>query len=235
MRGLAYPPSARAAQFRRILLQWYGQNQRRFAWRETSNPYEILLAEVLLQRTQANQVADHYADILTSFPVPGALAEASLDDVRAALQPLGLSKRALTLKSMAQELMRRYDGRVPSEIPELITLPGVGRYIASAVACFVNGARIAVVDANVIRLLTRFFGFTSGKRRVRDDEAVWSLAQFLLPRRKAADYNRALIDFATSVCRPGAPLCVACPLRPRCCSAPAFLESRHVVAESKAM
>lgn len=211
---------AQRAYFRRTLLRWYGSHGRRFPWRETDDSYTILLAEVLLQRTQAPQVQDNYRQIVTAFPTPQALAAAPLETVQDTLRPLGLAKRAVTLRRMGQELVTRFDGRVPTTVLDLIALPGVGRYIATATACFATGVRLAVLDANVVRVFSRFFGVTSDRKRPRDDSALWRLAESLLPRTRAADYNRALIDFAGLVCKPRTPLCPECALRRRCRAAP---------------
>jgi len=208
--------------FRRTLLRWYRVNARPFPWRETEDPYQILLSEVLLQRTQASQVKDNYAGIIAALPTPRAVTRTTLASMKVLLRPLGLAKRPAILKKMGEELVTRYDGRVPSSVTELESLPGVGHYIATATAAFASGARVAVVDANVIRVLARFFGAISPKTRPRDDPAVWRLAQSLLPQSRVADYNRALIDFAALVCRPRIPNCRDCPLRMRCRGAPAF-------------
>jgi A/G-specific adenine glycosylase len=224
------PPLVSAHQstyFRRTLLRWYSRHARRFSWRETRDPYQILLAEVLLQRTQAVQVEDHYRHVVAAFPTPRALAAASLEDVREVLRPLGLAKRAATLKRMAEELVTRFGGEVPTGVPVLMTLSGVGRYIASAAACFATGARVATLDANVVRVFSRFFGITSEKQRPRDDPALWALADSLLPRKGVVNYNRALIDFAALVCKPRVPLCPTCPLRAKCHAAPGFMQSER--------
>jgi len=208
--------SEERAQFRRALLHWYCRNARRFPWRETENPFQILLSEVLLQRTQACQVRDNYERIAAAFPTPHALAAASLDDLQNALRSLGLAKRAATLQMMGRELVTRFDGAVPASLEDLMGLPGVGRYVAAATACFGTGARVAMLDANFVRVFSRYFGVVSRKKRARDDLALWRLAKSLLPRKNAQDYNRALIDFAAVVCKPRAPACPDCPLRQRC-------------------
>jgi len=211
------------AYFRKKLLRWHLDNARHFPWRETDDAYQILLAEVLLQRTQAPQVAERYKGILVAFPTVHALASAPLETIQDVLRPLGLAKRAITLKKMGEELVNRYDSRVPASVSKLMGLPGVGRYIATAAAVFAASAPYAVVDANVIRVLERFFGITSRKRRARDDAALWRTAELLVPRRRSAKYNRALIDFAAVVCRPRNPLCPECPLHERCTAVPTLV------------
>ena len=213
------PTAEQRAYFRRRLLAWSQKSRRSFPWRKTDDPFAILLSEVLLQRTQASQVSDHFDRILGALPNAEALAGTPTRRIHALLRPLGLSKRAVTLKAMGREIVERFDGRVPVTADELMTLPGVGPYIAAATACFAGGQREAVVDTNVVRVLARYFGVTSQRARPRDDMKIWETAELLLPRRRYSDYNQALLDFAALICRPRTPLCEECPLRRSCPSA----------------
>jgi len=222
-KGGATLAAADKAHFRRTLLRWYARNGRRFAWRETHDSYEILLAEVLLQRTQAPQVGANYGRVLAAFPTPEALGRAQLSQVREALKPFGLAKRAPTLWEMGSHLSDRFAGGVPLAVADLMSLPGVGRYIASATACFAGGVRTPVVDTNVIRIMSRYFGIESERRRPRDDPWLWRLAESLLPRQRFIDFNRALIDFAAIQCKARKPDCPSCPLLRRCLSAHCFI------------
>ncbi len=211
-------PLTPAAQryFRTRILSWYAANGRSFPWRSTAEPYPILLAEILLQRTQAPQVRHNYDRILSLFPTPEALASAPVDGIRDALHPLGLGKRAILLKRLGEELVARFNGQVRQDLDKLTSLPGVGRYAASATACFAFGRPVAIVDANVIRVFERFFNVSSQGKRPRDDLGLWEFAERLVPRRRAKTYNRALIDFASTVCKPRTPECITCPIRRRC-------------------
>lgn len=205
-----------AAYFRRTLLRWYRRNARPFPWRATADPYHILVSEVLLQRTKAVQALRGYEKLTTAAPGPSMLAEASLQILEEMLQPLGLVGRAARLKKMGQELLSRFDGEIPSNVADLMELPGVGPYIARATACFATGARVAVLDANVVRIFSRFLGIASDSKRPSDDPAFWRLADTMLPRGRVVDYNRALIDFGALVCKPRVPKCSTCPLRRKC-------------------
>jgi A/G-specific adenine glycosylase len=202
--------------FRRRLVTWYGQHKRVFPWRRTRNPYRILVAEVLLQKTQAKQVAPVYNSFLQRFGSPQLLARAPTRKVRASIWSLGLPARAPRLRVLAKMLLERFHGRVPSSEKELLSLKGVGRYTASAVLCFGFGRREAVVDANVIRLLSRYFGAKSKHPRPRMDQELWRVAAMIVPRRNFREYNWAIFDFAAEVCRPRNPHCGECPLRSRC-------------------
>ena len=214
--GMENPSRHERTWFRKAISVWARRGMRDFPWRDSRDPYEILLAEVLLQRTQARQVAASFNSIIQRYPTIKALHSASPHDIAEAIRPLGLSKRAVTIAQMAGALTFDFDGEVPSEPKLLSRLPGVGRYVASAVACFAFGTREAIVDANIIRVISRYFGWTSTKARPRDDDTVWSFVETLLPSRSVRDFNWALIDFAALVCKPRSPECPACPLRTRC-------------------
>jgi len=207
-----------AAYFRRRLRAWFRNNARRFPWRETTNPYHILLAELLLQKTDAPKVVPVYLRMVKDFPSPRPLAAARLQRVSRLLAPLGLDYRADRLRRIAAALVRDHGGAVPASEDALMSLPGVGRYIARAVCAQAFGQRKAVLDTNVVRLLGRFFGITSRRPRARDDPEMWAVAQSLLPRRAsdAASWNWALLDFAALVCGHRHPACSICPVRHRC-------------------
>jgi|FLYL01.1.fsa_nt_gi A/G-specific adenine glycosylase len=207
----------RRTYFRKKLLEWHSSSGRSFPWRARGNPFEVLLAEVLLQRTQAPQVAQYYETIVTRFPNPEALRAASVDTIAETIRPLGLAKRAPLLKRLGEDLSERFSGEVPRDVEQLASLPGVGPYIAHATACFAFNLPTAVVDANIIRVFKRFFGIRSSRARAREDKGIWGFAQDLVPPRKARAYNMALIDFALSVCRPRSPLCSNCPML-HCCN-----------------
>lgn len=208
--------SRQASLFRRRLQRWFKKHHRQFDWRKTKDPYTILLSEVLLQRTQAPQVACHFNRILQRFPTPAALYKYPHDEVLKVLRPLGLAKRAGTLIAMAEVLSERFNGEIPADPDLLVNLPGVGRYIASATACFAFGRRIPLVDTNVVRILLRYFGVAFTRKRPHQDPQLWKLAELMLPKRNAEDYNRALIDFAALVCTARRPICQGCPMQKEC-------------------
>lgn len=209
-------PSMRDRPFDKKLLQWYRREKRKFPWRTTRIPYRILMAELFLQKTQAKQVEPILRIFLKRFPTVRRLAGARLTDIQTATWSLGLPARARQIKTLSRQLTERFAGRVPRSERDLLSLSGVGPYTATAVLCFAFGARRAVVDANVIRVLARYFGIRSRRPRPRSDKWLWRVADDLVPVRNAREYNWAILDFAAKVCRSRKPLCSECPLRRTC-------------------
>jgi A/G-specific adenine glycosylase len=204
--------------FQQRLLTWYSQNGRRFPWRETADPYAILIAEKLLQQTQAREsVISAYQALLSTYPSPGALAKANLADVRAIVQPLGLAYRAAELIGLAASLVSLYDGVIPDSLVALMALPGVGDYSARAVLSFAFGYDVAIVDTNVARIFYRVFGIPgpmpSNPARKR---SLIDLATALLPAGQARQFNLALLDLGALICTPRAPDCEVCPVLKYC-------------------
>jgi len=211
---------ADAAYFRRRLRAWFRKNARQFPWRQTSNPYHILLAEVLLQKTDARKVVPVYLRMVKDFPTLQSLPAARVERLSRLLAPLGLDYRADRLRRITAALIRDHGGSVPATEEALMLLPGIGRYIARAISAQGFSQRKAVLDTNVVRVLRRFFGISSQKARARDDPQMWAVARSLLPRRscEAATWNWALLDFAALLCTYRRPACHICPVRRRCAS-----------------
>lgn len=197
------------------LLVWWTENQRDYPWRKTSNPYHVLVAEVLLHRTRADQVVPLYTRLIERYPTVQDLSKARLEDVRALLASAGLVWRVDLLLQCASEIESRFGGRVPESSEELQSLPGVGHYIASAVRCFAYGHSDAVVDTNTVRIASRLLGFatTDASRR---SPAVRKIIQDLLDPARARELNFAMLDFGALVCRSGRPQCSLCPLLHMC-------------------
>ncbi|MDK2464716.1 MAG: A/G-specific adenine glycosylase [Candidatus Korarchaeota archaeon] len=196
------------------LLEWHRDNRRDYPWRRCGDPFRVLVAEVMLQRTRADQVEEVFTRFFEEFPDPSAAASADREKLERLLAPLGLRHRARRMGRLLSELLERHGGRIPDDYDELLKLPGVGPYTASAVLCFAFGRRIPIVDANVARFYVRFFGVEPRGRPHRDPE-VLRLAEECLPEGRAREYNEALLDFAALVCGP-TPRCGSCPLRELC-------------------
>lgn len=214
-------------EFQARLLHWYERNARSFPWRCKTDPYEILMAELMLQRTQARQVSEVYCILLHKFPDIASLAAASVDEIRQAIHSLGLAHRADTVKKMAIEIMERHDGHIPESLDELLKLPGIGPYAAHALFTYAYGRDVVAVDANVVRLFVRFFGLKVLAKRPHTDKDIWKLAQELVPQGLGKEFNLALLDVSNTVCRTRKPRCDICPLASLC----AYYESlaqRHV-------
>src|SRR6266853_4368443 len=139
------------------LLQWYAAEQRDLPWRSTRDPYAILVSEIMLQQTQVDRVLPKYQQFLSAFPTLVDLAAAPTADVISAWVPLGYNRRAISLQSIARQVITEYGGRIPDTIDELLKLKGVGRYTAGAIACFAYHKQVATVDTNIRRVLHRVF------------------------------------------------------------------------------
>ena len=198
--------------FRRRLLAWGREHRRSFPWRETSDPWEILVAEVLLQRSRGKTVAKVYEDLFRRWPDADAMSRARETSIAAVIRPLGLTRRAATLRSMAKEVVRR-EG-VPRSFDELVSLPGVGRYAANATLVVGFGKRAAVVDGVSARVYRRYFGLDSDLLP-SEDEDLWAAVTDATPAR-SREWNWAVLDLAAEVCLPARPRCSACPLAARC-------------------
>jgi len=205
-----------AAVFRERLLEWWENNKRSFPWRDKKDPYAVLVAEFLLQKTDAQKVVHVYEEFLRRFPTPESLAEAPKEAIKELLQPLGLFYRAERLQKTARAIVEKFSGLIPNTFEQLRGLPGIGRYIANAVLCFAYGHRVPLIDTNTGRILMRVFGFKPRKARAREDNALWEFAHCLTPANACREYNFALIDFAHLVCKAKNPECTACPINAIC-------------------
>jgi A/G-specific adenine glycosylase len=185
------------------LLAWYDRVRRPLPWRETRDPYALLVSEVMLQQTQALRVVPYYRRWLARFPDAAALAQAPPRDVLAAWSGLGYNRRALALQRAAEHVAAH---GWPEDLTEL---PGVGPYTAAAVASFAWDRQVAAVDTNVRRVLARREG-------PRTDAQLRRRAGELLPPGRAATFNQAMMELGATVCRPRAPRCEACPVAPGC-------------------
>src|SRR4030042_1426979 len=181
--------------FQTSILNWYTMNERRLPWRDTNEPYKILVAEILLQKTDVKKVKSVYEKFIQHWPSPQSLSKARISSISKVIQPLGLKYRARRLKSVAKVIVEKFGGKIPKVDDKLLELPGVGQYIASAVECFAFNKPKAVLDTNVIRIFNRVFGIKSEKSRSRDDPRLWSFAQTLVPANNAKEYNWGLIDY----------------------------------------
>lgn len=206
-----------ANSFATKLLDWYVQHKRDLPWRrEARNPYRVWIAETLLQQTQAATVIPYYERFLARFPNVRALASASLNDVLKVWEGAGYYARARHLHRAAKEIVARFNGEIPSTVDELLTLPGIGRYTASAIASIAFGRDVPVVDGNVTRVLCRYFKITDDPKGAQTQKALWQRAEKLLPRGHAGDFNQALMELGATVCAPRHPQCAACPLKRGC-------------------
>jgi A/G-specific adenine glycosylase len=200
--------------FRRLLLRWFQKHQRKLPWRGESDPYYILVSEIMLQQTRVAVVEERYRKFIAQFPTAARLARAREQTVLAAWSGLGYYRRARALHRAAKEIVSR--GRFPGSVAELMALPGVGRYTAAAVASIAFGEPVAVVDGNVKRVLQRVFADRGVPDVAVAEKRYWELAERLLDKRHAGDFNQAMMELGALVCLPGHPLCHACPVAGMC-------------------
>lgn len=192
--------------FRQQLIEWSHGELRSFPWRERDRtPYEVMIAEILLQRTRAENVVPVYREFINRFGDASSLAEADQEEIAELLQPLGLqNRRSKSLKELASRLKGKEIPRTESELREL---PHVGLYGANATLCFGFDQEAPIVDGNVIRVYQRIFGIDEDRQR---NASLWDFAEKVLPPGDSRRFNLALLDFAASICTPGTPRCEEC-------------------------
>jgi A/G-specific adenine glycosylase len=205
--------------FAAALLSWYDREAKPMPWRGSRDPYRIWLSEVMLQQTRVATVEAYYARFLKRFPTIEALAAAPLDEVLKAWEGLGYYARARNLHRLARAVVNEHKGRFPDSAEALQQLPGVGRYTAAAIASIAFNEPVAVLDGNVVRVLTRLIDLDEEVTRPQVMERLWGLASSLLAPARPGDYNQAVMDLGRTVCVPHRPLCPRCPVRDFCLSA----------------
>ena len=204
--------------FRRRLLAWGRQNRRSFPWRETDDPWRVLVAEVLLQRSRGKTVAKVYEELFRRWPDAAALSRAREASIASVIRPLGLVRRASSLRAMAREVVLLKG--VPNDLDGLLAFPGVGRYAANATLVVGFGKRAPVVDGVTARVYRRYLGLVSDPPATADPE-LWRAVDEVTPHGASRDWNWAVLDLASEVCLPARPRCGTCPLAERCAYASA--------------
>ena len=199
-----------------LLTAWYHNVKRDLPWRKTRDPYAILVSELMLQQTQVSTVIPFYHKFLQAFPTVEALATADLQQVLRLWAGLGYYRRAKHLHAAAQAIVQAHHGRVPSTVQELLTLPGVGRYTAGAVASIAFGQSAPILDGNVMRVLSRITNLKHDISLPGTNKHLWQLAEAQTPAQNPGDYNQALMELGATVCLPRNPQCPLCPIRKLC-------------------
>lgn len=199
-----------------LLLRWFDRNRRDLPWRQTDDPWAILVSEVMLQQTRVDVVIPYYRRFLDRFPDPESLATAPEEDLLAHWSGLGYYRRARNLQGAARRIIEQHAGRFPREFEQILALPGVGRYTAGAVASIAFRQVCPVVDGNVARVLARLDHIPGDLRERRLSERLWARAEELLDDRRPGDFNQALMELGALICLPRAPRCPECPLGATC-------------------
>lgn len=201
--------------FRRKLLGWYANHRRDLPWRNTLDPYAILISEVMLQQTQVSTVIPFFHNWLKRFPDFEALAAASETDVLHAWQGLGYYSRARNLHATAKLVVRQPNRALPCEPVKIRELPGMGRYTSNAVATFAFDQSVPIVEANITRVLARLFDIRAPVDSATGRDQLWESAESLLPKTGAGEFNSALMELGALVCV-RTPRCGICPVKSFC-------------------
>jgi A/G-specific adenine glycosylase len=216
MPASSLPARAIRQRFRRRLLAWYRSCGRDLPWRNTSDPYHILVSEVMLQQTQVHRVLPKYREWLQKYPSLEALASASEDDVTATWRPLGYNIRPRRLHAIARESVTRYGGQLPADEETLLSFKGIGAYTAGAIRSFAFRERAAILDTNVARVLFRVFVCEGDPKAHTTRKHLWAVSEALVPRKDVFDFNQALMDLGAMVCVARNPKCLVCPMASAC-------------------
>ena len=199
------------------LLAWHAAHGRKdLPWQRARTPYRVWVSEVMLQQTQVQTVIPYYERFLARFPDVASLAAAPLDEVLHRWAGLGYYSRARNLKRAAERLVAEFGGELPTDIDALRELPGLGRSTAAAVLALASGARHAILDGNVKRVLARVFAVEGAANERAVEQRLWALAEQETPLENVADYTQAIMDLGATLCTRRNPQCVRCPLAMLC-------------------
>ena len=201
-------------EFANTIISWFQENGRALPWRETKDPYAIWLSEIVLQQTRIAQGWEYWERFMAQYPKVEDLAAASEDDVLRLWQGLGYYSRARNLHAAAKQIVAL--GKFPDTLEDIKSLKGVGDYTAAAIGSFAFDIPAAVVDGNVYRVLSRYFGIDTPINSTQGKKEFAALAQSLIPASDAAAYNQGMMDFGAIQCTPQSPKCLLCPLAETC-------------------
>ncbi len=217
------------------ILSWYAENKRYHPWESSNNPYHIWLREVIFQQTRIEQGIPYYHKFIKKYPTIQSLANAALDDIYKDWEGLGYYTRARNLHAAAGQIVQDYGGKFPSLYSDIIRLKGVGPYTAAAIASFAFRQPYAVLDGNVFRVLSRFFGIKIPIDSPQGKKVFQNLANECMDSSQPDIYNQAIMDFGAIQCTPRQPLCENCPLSSNCAAYQKFNVSDFPVKKRKAI
>jgi A/G-specific adenine glycosylase len=227
-------PNDHSDQFATRLIAWQREHGRHaLPWQNTRDPYRVWLSEVMLQQTQVGTVLGYYERFLQRFPDVTALAAAPLDDVFALWSGLGYYSRARNLHRCAQAVVAEHGGQFPRSSDALKALPGIGRSTAAAIAAFCFSERVAILDGNVKRVLSRVLAFDGDLAEVRHERALWIEATRLLPERDIERYTQGLMDLGATLCTQRVPSCATCPVHASCAAVKVGTQTHYPVKTRK--
>ncbi len=220
--------------FQKLLLKWNKEkNKRKMPWKGEKDPYKIWLSEIILQQTRVSQGLEYYNKFIAAFPDVHQLARSKDEKIFKMWEGLGYYNRCKNLLVTARYISKDLDGKFPQTFEEIRSLKGVGMYTASAIASFAFDQPYAVVDGNVIRILSRVFGIKEPLNSTTGKKKFTRLSQELLSKKQPGIYNQAIMDFGAVICKPAAPLCSVCPFNKKCFALQHDQVSRFPVNEKK--
>ncbi len=213
----AIPSNFHKTAFTKALLQWnFEENTRQMPWKGEQDPYRIWISEIILQQTRVEQGLAYYNNFIRNFPTVQHLAKAPDEKVFKCWEGLGYYSRCRNLLATAHFIAKEKKGHFPDTYEEILQLKGVGPYTAAAISSFAFQLPHAVVDGNVFRVLSRYFGIDTATDSTAGKKQFTTLAQELLDRQSPGIYNQAIMDFGAMICKPAAPLCITCRLKKKC-------------------
>ncbi|MCW4040986.1 MAG: A/G-specific adenine glycosylase [Candidatus Bathyarchaeota archaeon] len=202
--------------FQQNLLEWYSESGRDLPWRHTSDPYQILVSEIMLHQTQVDRVLPKYLQWIQAYPSFQALAAAPLSEVEALWRPLGYNFRPIRLHKIAQRVISEFHGQLPNTREELTAIKGIGRYTAGAILSFAFHKDAAIVDTNIRRVIQRIFNIQGNSLRAPAKKHIWQIAEAMIPQGQAYTFNQAIMDFGALVCVARKPHCQSCFMNGHC-------------------
>ncbi|MCP4143105.1 MAG: A/G-specific adenine glycosylase [Chloroflexi bacterium] len=198
------------------LLNWYQENKRTLPWRDHPDPYAVWVSEIMLQQTRVDTIIGYFQRWMEKFPSIEDLAAADEQDVLNLWEGLGYYSRARNLHKAAKLLLAEYGAQLPEDTKTLMKLPGIGRYTAAAVSSMAFGHDAAALDGNIRRVYARVFNVEEPLGTKDAENILWALAEDILPKGEAGDYNQALMDLGSAICTPRSPSCEKCPIKQDC-------------------
>jgi A/G-specific adenine glycosylase len=204
------------AEFASRVLEWYEDHKRDMPWRDTGDPYKIWISEIMLQQTRVDQAWPYFERFISEFPTVHDLAAAPQQQVLKAWEGLGYYSRARNLHAASKMIVEEFDGKLPEEYDEIIKLKGIGPYTAAAITSIAFGKPNAVVDGNVIRVITRYFGIEEDVRKTGTVRKVQEHVNELISHEHPAEFNQGLMEIGSLICKPGKPDCLNCPIQSGC-------------------
>jgi A/G-specific adenine glycosylase len=198
------------------LIKWYDTNARQLPWRENQKPYNIWISEIVLQQTQVKQGLGHYLRFIERFPNVEELHQAPEDEVLLYWKGLGYYSRAINLHKAAHQIIEGFDGKFPGHYQDILKLKGVGKYTAAAVASICFDEKIPAIDGNFYRVLSRIFADSFDVSNSKAFQYFTDLALLIMPEDKPGDFNQAIMDIGSGICKPKNPICGECPINHDC-------------------